>query len=158
MNYPADVAEDLLRTLQTEAKRSPSAESDPRCDSRLRRFVCAAASVPVASEEMFVNSNDGQPIWRRPPRLAGPADSFMPLRPDSRPQTLPLQSPVPTPSRPRRAMTAPLPFAVHPAPQNRRRGQPAGGSWLTVLLYLVVLASGAALVAFTFLRPYLSIR
>jgi hypothetical protein len=56
-------------------------------------------------------------------------------------------------------MPAPLPLAADPTPV-RTASEPsgAGGSWLTVLLFLLVLASGAALVGFTFLRPYLSTR
>ena len=127
VNYPANVAEDLLGTVQTEEKRPPG--SNPA--------VAATSAVPIASEEMFVNSNDAPrnlAPTAPPAALPTPYD-IAHLRPDSRPQTLPLQAPVPKrsgplvpprpePIRPRGAMPAPLPLAVHPAPseppQNNR--------------------------------------
>ena len=160
VNYPANVAEDLLGTVQTEEKRPPG--SNPA--------VAATSAVPIASEEMFVNSNDAPrdlAPTAPPAALPTPYD-IAHLRPDSRPQTLPLQVACPetlraagstatrTYSASRRHAR---PFAARrPSRALRTAAEPSahGGSWLTVLLFLVVLASGAALVAFTFLRPYLS--
>lgn len=160
VNYPANVAEDLLRTVHAEEKRLPG--SIPA--------VAATAAVPIPSEEMFVNSNDAPRDLAptAPPAVLPTPYDIAPLRPDSRPQTLPLQAPVPKrpgplvpprpePIRPRGAMPAPLPLAADPASHgNTAEPSAQRGSWLTVLLFLLVLASGTALVAYTFLRPYLS--
>jgi hypothetical protein len=161
VNYPANVAEDLLRTLQTEDKRSPGGNP--------AQAWANTAAIPVASNELFLNSKEAQHDLA-PTAPPGALPTPYPLKPDSRPQTLPLQAPVPNrpgslapprhdPIRPRSPLAAPLPFAVDPAP-TRAAAEPSaeGGSWLTVLLFLLVVASGAALVGFTFLRPYLSMR
>jgi hypothetical protein len=170
VNYPANVAEDLLRTLQTEDKHSPGANPVPAPVGGIG--VSSKAAIPAASNELFLNSKEAHhdlAPTAPPGALATPYDR-PPLRPDSRPQTLPLQSSVPTrpgslapprhdPIRPRGPMPAPLPFAADPAPlRNAAERSTEGASWLTVLLFLLVLASGAALVGFTFLRPYLSMR
>jgi hypothetical protein len=164
VNYPANVAEDLLRRLQTEDKRPTGPIATP---ASLAGF--AASSAPVASGDLFLDSKEAQHDLAptAPPGALGASYDLAPLRPDSRPQTLPLQGAVPTrpgslvpprrePVRSRIPMPAPLPLAAEPAPA-RTAAEPsaAGGSWLTVLLFLLVLASGAALAGFTFLRPYL---
>jgi hypothetical protein len=156
VNYPINVAEDLLRTLQTEEKRSPGAIPP----------VSATAALPAVSDEMFLNSKLGPRDLAptAPPGALPTPYELAPLRPDSRPQTLPLQAPPPPrpglpasarrePVRPRVPMPAPIPLAPT---RNVVEPSTEGGSWLAVLLFLVVLASGAALIAFTFLRPYLS--
>jgi hypothetical protein len=157
VNYPANVAEDLLRTLQDKDKRPASA------------VPSAASSVPVASDDLFLNSKEVHHDLAPTAPLGALATPYnlVPLRPDSRPQTLPLQGAVPArpaphvpprrePVRPHSPLPPPLPFAAGPAPVRTTAEPPAaGGSWLTVLLFLVVLAAAAALAGFTFLRPYL---
>jgi hypothetical protein len=153
VNYPANVAEDLLRTLQAEEKRP----------------AIAAPSVPVASDDLFLNSKEvHHDLAPTAPHgaLAAPYE-LAPLRPDSRPQTLPLQGAVPArpappvprrrePVRPHSPLPPPLPFAAEPRQvRTTTESQAAAGSWLTVLLFLVVLAAAVALVGFTFLRPCL---
>jgi hypothetical protein len=164
VNYPANVAEDLLRRLQTEDKHSPSPIAAP---APLAGF--AASSAPAAAGDLFLNSKEAQHDLAptAPPGAMGTPYDLAPLQPDSRPQTLPLQGAVPTrpvshvpprrePVRSRMPMPAPLPLAAEPSPA-RTAAEPsaAGGSWLTVLLFLLLVASGAALAGFTFLRPYL---
>lgn len=148
VNYPANVAEDLLRTLQTDCKHLPAATPVPASLGSL--------GGPAASDELFLNSKEAHHDLAPTAPPAALAAAY-PLCPDSRPQTLPLQAPLPR--RPRNPMPAPLPFAADPAPIKRSEEKSSeGGSWLTVLLLLLVLASGAAVAAFTCLRPYLSMR
>ncbi len=161
VNYPANVAEDLLRTVQAEDKRPPGPIPAGSAS------VGATAAVPVVSDEMFLNPAQG------PRDLAPTADpgalptpyDLAPASPDSRPQTLPLQSPNPNrprsprqePVRGRAPVAVPFPLAAVAAPvRAAAESSSEGGSWLAVLLFLVVLASGAALAAFTVLRPYIS--
>jgi hypothetical protein len=152
VNYPANVAEDLLHTLQTEGKHPPAANPVP---ASMAGFG-GSAPAPVASGEMFLNSKEAH-YDLAPTAPPGALAQTYPLRPDPRPQTLPLQAP--QPPRPRNPMPAPLPFAADP-PAAKSAGEPTAGSvsWLAVLLFVLVLASGAAIAAFTFLRPYLSMR
>jgi hypothetical protein len=153
VNYPANVAEDLLRRLQTEDKRSPGANPIPASTAGFGGSPNTAA-VPVVSNELFLNSKEAQHDLA-PTAPLGAMPSPYPLRPEPRPQTLPLQAPVPI--RHRNPMPAPLPFAADPAPmKSAAERSTEGGSWLAVLLFLLILASGAALAGFTFLRPYLS--
>jgi len=138
VNYPANVAEDLLRTLQADDK--PAAAAPP-----------AAA----AERELFVDEKRSEPDLARtaPPPARPPANPHLP-------QTIPLQGPIPAapraePVRPRRPFPAPLPPAPAPAPERPAVEPAAAGSWLAALLFLLVLACGAGLAAFTFLRPCL---
>ena len=111
VNHPTKVAEDLYARF----KRRTSVLPAPIRPAAIAGFggSSGAASVPVASDELFLNSKDGQhDLAPTAPSVALP--SPYPLRPDSRPQTLPLQSPVPI--RPRSPMPAPLPFAADPRP------------------------------------------
>jgi hypothetical protein len=158
VNYPAKVAEDLLRRLQTEDKCSPGANPAPAAKAGFGGSS-GAGPVPAASGELFLNSKEAHrdlAPTAPPGALPIPYD-LAPLRPDSRPQTLPLQAPVPI--RPRSPKPAPLPFAADSVPARAAAERSTnGGSWLTILLFLLVLASGAALAGFTFLRPYLLMR
>ena len=127
VNYPANVAEDLLRRSSPTPNRPP----------RLR-----------------------PPFWKRTrsstkSRRNRPAPA--PANPHL-PQTIPLQGPIPAPA-PARPPPPPLPapLAAAPAPVPVRPAvEPAApGSWFAALLFFLVLACGAGLAAFTFLRPYL---
>lgn len=128
VNYPANVAEDLLRTLQSDAKPA------------------AAPPAPVLEKDPFVDE--------KPPEAARPAPANPHL-----PQTIPLQGPIPAPRagpvRPRRPLPAPLAAAPARVPVRPAVEPAAPGSWFAALLFFLVLACGAGLAAFTFLRPYL---
>ncbi len=163
VNYPADVAEDLLRTLQGEQKHPPAGVpvTAPVMDIDASR----TAALPKAEEgETFFDSKEEADLAR----TAAPVNAPRP-RPPARPeppQTIPLQpDPVrPAPARPAPAAPRPPAAAARgPAPAPDARSAPmrppeepaAGGSWFAVLLFLLVLASGLALTGFIFLRPYL---
>ena len=138
VNYPANVAEDLLRTLQAEAKSA--ADAPP-----------AAA----AEKELFVDENLPEPQLAR----TAPQPGRAPANPHL-PQTIPLQGPIPIaprpePLRPRRPLPAPFALAPAPLPERPAVEPTAAGSWFAALLFLLVLVCGAALAAFTFLRPSL---
>jgi len=164
VNYPANVAEDLLGRLQKEDKRPTGSIAAP---TTLAGF--AASSAPAASGDLFLDSKEAQHDLAptAPPGALGSSYDLAPLHLDSRPQTLPLpgafptrpSSPVPPrrePVRSRNPMPAPLPLANEPAPvRTANEASTASGSWLAVLVFLLVLALGAAVAGFTFLRPYL---
>ena len=117
VNYPANVAEDLLRTVHAEEKRLPG--SIPA--------IAATAAVPIPSEEMFVNSNDAPRDLAptAPPAVLPTPYDVRAHCADSRPQTLPLQAPVPTRSGPLvPPRPEPLDLARHArpsAPRHRSR-------------------------------------
>ena len=152
VNYPADVAEDLLRTLQADEKRPPAAGE----------AALPLPPAPVAEHELFFDDKPPEPD------LAPTAPAPRAHAAANPPQTIPLQEPMPTrplpvraappraePVRPRRPLPAPLAVEPAVAPPHPAAEPAARTSWMAVLLFLLVLATGAALAAFTFLRPYL---
>ena len=156
VNYPADVAEDLLRTLQADDKR-PAAPAAPFDGS------VTAPLAPTAENELFFDSKEPEPDLARVP-----APGRAPVRPQPIPPTMPLKGPGAArpvaaarpaprsePAAPRRPLPAARPVEPPPAPARPAVEPPARGSWMAALLFLVVVAVGAALAAFTFLRPYL---
>ena len=162
VNYPADVAEDLLRTLQGEQKHPPAGVpvTAPVMDLDASR----TAALPKAEEgETFFDSKEEDLA-----RTAAPVNAPRP-RPPARPeppQTIPLQpDPVrpaarpapPRPLPPPAPRAAPLAPDARSAPMRPPEEPAAGGSWFAVLLFLLVLASGLALTGFIFLRPYLQL-
>ncbi len=162
VNYPADVSEDLLRTLHSEPRPSsgvpvtaPVVDLDESLPSPHRAEESAPFLEPKAREEDI--AHQGAPVPLHGPRA----------RPEP-PQTIPLQGH--NPGRPAPTRPSPIPPRPFPAPARRpsppppdarlsaRRppeGPAGGGAWFAVLLFLVVLASGVALTGFVFLRPYL---
>ncbi len=150
VNYPADVAEDLLRTLQGEPKHPPA--GIPMTAPVVDFEGSQTAALPMTSESAtFVDPKEQQEDLART-AAPGPLNAARP-RP---PQTIPLQGPNPPHPAPARPAPRPLPPDIRPA-VVRPPEEPVGGSWFAVLLFLLVLASGLALTGFTFLRPYLQL-
>jgi hypothetical protein len=131
-NYPVNVAEDLLRTVQEQQSREPG-------------------GVPVTAP--VIDIGGPQPAGLPPSRAPGRADPVPPTIPLQKPAARPIPA-APLRPAPRRAVVAPLPPAPYAAaPADEPAATP--GAWLGALLFLVVLACAAALAGFTFLRPYL---
>ncbi len=160
VNYPADVAEDLLRTLQGGEKHPPA--GIPMTAPVMDIDGSRTAALPKADEgETFFDSKEGDLAHTAAPAPANAPRPRPPARPEP-PQTIPLQGPPPARPAPPRPLPPPAPRAAPLAPDARsapmRPEEPAaGGSWFAVLLFLLVLASGLALTGFIFLRPYLQL-
>ena len=166
-NYPADVAEDLLRTLQGDEAQRPTGlpATAPLVDIG---GPLGEPPGPADEGETFfpLKPEEDRPRTAAPgppnaprPRAPGPAGPL--------PQTIPLQGPNP-PRRPPVAPTRPLPAQPAPArrpvppPPDARPAAPrptdepaAGGAWFAALLFILVVAAGLALAGFVLLRPYL---
>lgn len=173
VNYPADVAEDLLRTLQGDEKR-PTAGVPATLPPGVAFDGSVTGPLPrgLAEGETYLKSNEEEVDLGQ---TAAPGAFNSPRRAPAPPQTIPLQGqhsarPAVAPARsatPPRAVPVasrrPLPA---PLPPDARTGLPppaaepttaTGGSWLAVLLFLLVAVSGLALTGFTLLRPYLQL-
>jgi hypothetical protein len=157
VNYPADVAEDLLRTLQADAKPAAAAvpATAPVVDLGGGR---AAPPAPNAENALFFDEKRPEPDLS-PTMPPGTTRGRAPVNPVL-PQTIPLQAPSPAPPRaepvrPLRPLPAPLPLEPTSFPQRPAAEPAAHGSWFAALLFVIVLACGAGLAAFAFLRPYL---
>ena len=157
VNYPADVAEDLLRTLQADEKR-PVAGVPATVPPGVPFDGSVTAPLPFADEEPDLAQT----------AAPGPLNASR-RAPAAPPHTIPLQGQHAAPARsapPPRAMPVasrrPLPAPLPPDARlaaTRYATEPttAAGSWLAVLLFLLVAASGLALTGFTLLRPYLQL-
>ncbi len=150
VNYPTNVAEDLLRTLQADAK--PAASTIP-VTAPLIDFGGGSPAPPAAEKNPFIDEKPSGPARTAPPPGRAPANPHLP-------QTIPLQGPIPAapraePVRRRRPLPAPLAPAPAPVPERPAVEPAAAGSWFAALLFLLLLVCGVGLAAFTFLRPYL---
>lgn len=153
-NYPANVAEDLLGTLQQGQPGAEVPVMGPPGDVGGSR----TGALPQAEEEATLREgNDAAsapaPRGHRPARVE-PVPPTIPLQKQPAARPLPT-APIPRPVA-RRPVVAPLPPDPRPAPP-RPAEEPAvmPGSWLGALLFLLILACAAGIAGFTFLRPYL---
>jgi hypothetical protein len=149
MNYPADVAEDLLRTLQAEAIR-------PASDAAASGIPATAPVVDIGGSLPSSLAQPGAEPAATLEQTAAPGPLNAPRARPPVPQTIPLQPQraAPRPAPARRPLPAPPPDA-RPGLSPPDDDPPAAGSWLASLLFLLVLLAGVALAGYTFLRPYL---
>ncbi|HVS37652.1 MAG TPA: hypothetical protein VMS17_18970 [Gemmataceae bacterium] len=167
VNYPADVAEDLLRTLHGEERRPAAGIPGTAPVLDIDGTLAPEAARPVVEEETapFANMRD---LDADLANTAAPAPLNAPRGRPEPPQTIPLQGQPP----PRLAPTRPIPAAPRPLPPPPRRPaalppdarhmaapppeEPvAGGAWFSIVLSVLVLLSGLVLAGFVFARPYL---
>jgi hypothetical protein len=168
LNYPLDVAEELMRTLKTKEGTPPPL---PRTAPVIAVPVDSTLPIPgnEDSSQIYQIRDEGDPTLLEPPalpptlppgRVGNPghrSDPGIPIAPPvarppipSVPQAVPRPQPVPRPPAPPRSVNNPLYTSPPPSPEI---SAPSGG-WLSWVLFSVVVTTGGALALYTLLAPF----
>jgi hypothetical protein len=150
-SYPLETAEGLLRTLR-DGGRSAAAAPGPG----VTKVTPSQQGDPGT---FSVREEDG---GHRPPRAV--PQKVKPSRAIPTPRADP--EPAPAPARPAAAAapTRPvpvsrpaqtIPLAPSPAPAPAAAEEPGGGSWLSSVLFGLLITSGIAVAVYTLARPFL---
>lgn len=144
LSYPPDAAEQLLESARRETKASA-----PGVD--LLAPTLTAAGLPPTGP----TGNEPLRVYRMQDESKKPAPAAAPAR------KVPLAQPVKPAGKAPPGGRAPVPTAYpikpEPASPSREGGDADGtsGSWLSSLLFLLVLAAATALAIYTFAGPFL---
>ncbi len=156
--YPPEAAANLLHSQQKPAGRAAQEARVPALPQVAGRPPAGEAA-PAPGPSVFrlkptaeePRPNTGVPRPAPPPRA--------PARPEGPPAAPPRPRPPQSAPAPRVPALTPLP---RPAVSHPRRSQPesededtATGAWVASSLFVLVLASGAALALYTLARPFL---
>ena len=170
LNYPPEVARQMLASLQSSPEPAPSPAPTAPAPAAP---ATSARAVPATAPYVDVSAPAAKRAAAKPvlPETTYPLAPEVPVKPVAkpapaaagappRPAPKPAPAPAPAPAAPRRPAPAPAPVASAaplrvdkipaptPSPHN-------GAAWFSGLLAVVVFVAGVALAAVTLGRPYL---
>lgn len=173
LNYPAAEAEELLRTLRQREEQPPDPDGPTMGPPRtltddatlpLGATVEPPLKVYQVREEPDATVRSIPPTTtaapRRPPTRTEPPPpkANIPVTRSIPPTKLVSRGTAPLPRKapaPRPAEVPRDPLFEPPPPPPANEPDPAGGAWLTFLLFGVVFTAGAVLAVYTLARPFL---
>jgi hypothetical protein len=149
-SYPLETAEGLLRTLR-EGGRSAAAAPVPGVTKVTPSQEGDPGTFAVREEDA------GQRPVRAVPQKTKPSRAIPTPRADPDAPPAPARPPAAAPTRPvpvSRA-TQTIPLAPAPAPAPVPAEEPGSGSWLSSILFGLIITAGVAVAAYTLARPFL---
>jgi hypothetical protein len=152
VNYPPEMAENLLRELHKGVLPTPSPTPEEEAPQQTRRQTTFPIEPRDESTRLLEPATEPFKVYPLRDESKSAVPAAPPVKPAQAPRSAPRKA-TSLPPRPRSQSLRPQPTELPPPPEIVA---PAG-AWLSLLLFGMTLTAGVVLAFYTLARPFLSV-